>query len=94
MTNRLTKATAQTGRREPMRGSQNSLPIRLAHVLFVLWAVGSVVWALVAAKLAIDKEWWVQRPMMGAVLVLAPPILAYLLAIFVIRITGNPKLRN
>ena len=77
-----------------MRSGQDSFPIRLAHILFVLWVVGSVGWALFAAKLALDKGWWVQRPMMGAALVLAPPALAHLLAKVIIKMTDNPKFRN
>ena len=68
-------------------------PIRLAHVLFILWVAGSVAWAFHSAMVAYNQGWWELRPELGAALVLTPLVLAHLLAIFVIRITGNPKLR-
>ena len=68
-------------------------PIRLAHVLFVLWVAGSVAWAFYAAALAHSRGWWDSHVELGAVLVLAPPILAHALANFVIRVTGNPRFR-
>ena len=68
-------------------------PIRLAHVLFVLWVAGSIAWAFYAAQLAHGLDWWNLRPEFAAGLVLTPPILAHALAILVIKITGNPRLR-
>ena len=68
-------------------------PIRLAHVLFVLWVAGSVAWAFCAAQLAHGLDWWVQAPELGAILVLAPPVIAHVLAIHVLKITGNPRFR-
>lgn len=67
-------------------------PIRAAHALFVLWVAGSVAWAFYAAILAHNRGWWEFRPELGAVLVLAPPILAHVLANFVIKKSGNPRL--
>ena len=67
-------------------------PVRLAHVLFVLWAVGSVAWALYAAQLAHGYGWWLSRPVSAGVLVLAPPVLIEILALLAIRIAGNPRL--
>ena len=69
-------------------------PIRLAHVLFVLWVAGSVAWTFFAAKLAHDQGWFVERPELAAILVLAPPILAHFLANYLIRIASNPRLRS
>ena len=66
-------------------------PIRLAHVLFVLWVSASTAWALFAAALAHERAWWELEPILAAILVLAPPILGHFLANFVIRITGNPR---
>ena len=60
-------------------------PIRAAHALFVLWVAGAVAWAFYAAILAHGRGWWEFRPGLGAVLVLAPPILAHVLANFVIK---------
>ena len=68
-------------------------PIRLAHVLFVLWVAGSVAWAFCAAQLAHGLDWWVQAPELGAILVLAPPVIAHILAIHIIKLTGNPRFR-
>ena len=81
----------QSDSRGTKRRNQEDLPIRLAHVLFVLWIVGSVAWAFFAAKLAHDQAWWVQRPELAAALVLTPPILAHLLANILIKISGNPR---
>lgn len=69
-------------------------PIRLAHVLFALWVAGSVGWAFFAAKLAFDGGWLVHHPELAVVFVLTPPILAHFLAIYVIRLTGNPRFRS
>ena len=85
---RPTSVVGQCDRRE---AAQADPPIRLAHVLFVLWVAGSVAWAFFAAKLALDHGWLVQRAELAVVLVLTPPILAHLLAMFVIRLTGNPR---
>ncbi|MGI9413527.1 MAG: hypothetical protein ACR2PM_07655 [Hyphomicrobiales bacterium] len=76
------------------QGAQRDPPLRLAHVLFVLWVAGTVAWALFAARLAQDQGWWALRPDLAAVLVLAPPFLAHLLANAVIRLTGNPTFRS
>jgi hypothetical protein len=84
----------KSDRQEPAEGEQDHPPIRLAHVLFVLWVAGSVAWAFFAAKFAHGQGWWVLRPALAAVLVLTPPILAHLLAKFVIGITGNPRFRS
>ena len=73
------------------RRGQDDPPIRLAHVLFVFWVAGSVAWAFFAAKLVLEQGWLVRSPGLALVLVLTPPILAHLLANFVIRITGNPR---
>ena len=83
-----------SGSRRPAQRQQADPPIRLAHVLFVLWVSASVGWAFYAAKLAYDHGWWVERPELAAVLVLAPPILAYFLANLVIKLTGNPTFRS
>ena len=73
------------------RRGQDDPPIRLAHVLFVLWVAGSVAWAFFAAKLAHDQDWFVLRPVLAAILVLVLPILAHVLCNFVIRRSGNPR---
>jgi hypothetical protein len=62
--------------------------------MFVLWVAGSIAWAFFSAKLAHDHGWWVLRPELAAALVMAPPLLAHLLANLVIRITGNPRFRS
>ena len=93
MTNRPRPNTHQIHHSEPAERHQDDPPIRLAHVLFILWVAGSVAWAFHAAMVAYNQGWWELRPELGALLVLTPPVLAHLLAIFVIRITGNPKLR-
>ena len=67
-------------------------PIRAAHALFVLWVAGSVTWAIYAAMLAHSRGWWEFLPELGAILVLAPPILAHVLANFFIKKSGNPRL--
>jgi hypothetical protein len=79
-------------RRLPKR-DESDPPLRLAHVLFVLWVSGSVAWALYAAKLAHGQDWWMTRPFLAAILVLTPPILVHILFHLAVRITGNPKLR-
>lgn len=94
MTNHPTSAVPQIERRDPVQRDQDDPPIRLAHVLFILWVAGSVAWVFIAAKLAYDQGWWVLRPELAAALVLTPPILAHLVANFVIRITGNPRFRS
>jgi hypothetical protein len=81
----------QSDRQQAPPPDHDNLPIRLAHVLFVLWVAGSVAWAFFAAKLAHGQDWFVQRPELAAMLVLAPPILAHVLANFLIRRTGNPR---
>jgi hypothetical protein len=68
--------------------------IRLAHVLFILWVAGSVAWAFFAAKLAHDHGWLEHRPELAAILVLAPPILAHVLANFLVKRTGNPRFHS
>ena len=75
------------------RHDRDGPPIRLAHVLFVLWVAGSVGWALYAAQLALGLGWWVEAPELGAILVLAPPAIAHILAIHIIKMTGNPRFR-
>jgi len=90
---RSTSLVPKIDRGRPSRQHQDDPPIRLAHVLFVLWVAGSVAWASFAANIALDQGWWVQRPELAAGLVLAPPILAHLLALFIIKLTNNPKLR-
>ncbi len=85
------KAFAEDERQSSPHTDQDDPPIRLAHVLFVIWVAGSVAWALFAAKLAHDRDWFVQQPELAVILVLAPPILAYVLANFVIRVTKNPR---
>jgi len=91
---RATSVVPQSDRRVTRRRDQEDPPIRLAHFLFVLWGAGSVAWAFFAATFAHDEGWWVQHPELAAVLVLAPPILAHLLANRVIRVTGNPRFRR
>lgn len=66
-------------------------PLRLAHVLFVLWIAGGVAWAFYAATLAYEWGWWVSDPILAAGLILTPTVLAHLLALFVIKVTGNPR---
>lgn len=75
------------------RHDRDDPPIRLAHVLFVLWVAGSVGWALYAAQLAHGLGWWVEAPELGAILVLAPPAIAHILAVHIIKMTGNPRFR-
>jgi len=91
MARRPDRLSDQSDRHEAARRDQDDPPIRLAHVLFVLWVAGSVAWAFFAARLAHDQEWFVQRPELAAILVLAPPILAHVLANFVIKRSGNPR---
>ena len=83
----------QGRRQSPAQRDQGDPPIRLAHVLFVLWVAGSVAWAFFAAKLAHGQGWWALRPELAVVLVLVPPILAQVLANYIIKITGNPRFR-
>ena len=75
------------------RHDRDGPPIRLAHVLFVFWVAGSVGWALYAARVALGLGWWVEAPELGAILVLAPPAIAHILAIHIIKMTGNPRFR-
>ena len=84
---------SQGPRRPVDPGGKDDPPIRLAHVLFVLWVAGSVAWALYAAQLAQGLEWWALKPTLAAILVLALPILAHVLANYLIRISGNPRFR-
>ena len=86
--------SGRIGHREPVPSVQNDPPIRLAHVLFVLWVAGCVAWAFFAAQLAHRHGWWVLHPVLAGALVLTPPILAHLLANFIIGITGNPRFRS
>ena len=90
-------------RREPRRDLEASAgreqdrddpPLRLAHVLFVLWVAGSVAWAFYAAALAQARDWWELEPMLAAILVLAPPILTHVLANFLVKASGNPRFRR
>jgi len=76
-----------------LRHDRDDPPIRLAHVLFVLWVAGSVGWALYAAQLARGLGRWVEAPELGAILVLALPAIAHILAIHIIKMTGNPRFR-
>lgn len=69
-------------------------PLRLAHVLFVLWVAGTVAWALYAAGLAYEWGWWESDPILAAGLILTPAVVAHLLALFMIRVTGNPRFRS
>ena len=93
--NEPTKATQQGDySRKAARRERDDPPLRLAHVLFVLWIAGSVAWALFAARIAHDHGWWELRPVLAALLVLAPPVLGHLLANLVIKKTGNPTFRS
>ena len=65
--------------------------LRLAHVLFVLWGAGVVAWAFYAAAIAHDRGWWDFDPILAAALVLVPPVLAHILALILVRLTGNPR---
>ena len=85
---------AKGDRRDPARRGQDDPPIRLAHVLFILWITASVAWAFFAARIAHDHGWWELRPDLAAILVLVPPILAHVLANLIIRKTGNPRFRS
>ena len=69
-------------------------PLRLAHVLFVLWVAGAVAWAFHAARLAYHWGWWESDPVLAAGLILMPVVLAHVLALYVIRLTGNPRFRS
>ena len=71
MAKRPDPLVAQNDRQDAAQRGQDDPPIRLAHVLFVLWVAGSAAWALLAAKLAHHQEWWVLRPVLAAVLVVA-----------------------
>ena len=88
------KNGADGDRRNSAWREQEAPPIRLAHVLYVLWVAGSIAWAFYAADLAHSRGWWDLRPELAAVLVLAPPILTHVAANFVIRLTGNPRFRS
>ena len=90
MISRTPPIAAKSDRREPPRTDNDDPPLRLAHVLFVLWVAGSVGWAIYAATVGSDLNWWVQSPELAALLVLAVPILTHLLAILLVRVTGNP----
>jgi hypothetical protein len=94
MTEERTSLIPRSGRRNRASVEGKDPPIRLSHVLFVLWVAGSVAWAFYAAKAAHHQGWWDSIPHLAAVLVLTPPILAHLLANFVIKITGNPRFRS
>jgi hypothetical protein len=94
MAKHSTHERPRRNRGEPSSREKDDPPIRLAHVLFVLWVTGSVAWAFFAAALAHQQGWWEHKPMLGAILVLAPPILAHVLANTVIRTTGNPRFRS
>ena len=84
---------AQARATETGNGRAADPPIRLAHLLYVLWVSGTVSWALFAAALAQARNWWVSEPLLGAILVLAPPILGHFLANWLIRLSGNPRFR-
>lgn len=85
----------QHGSRRPAEpDGEHDPPIRLAHVFFVLWVAGSVAWALYAARLAQGLQWWALKPALAAILVLAPSILAHVLANYLIRLSGNPRFRS
>jgi hypothetical protein len=94
MTEYPARGESRYDRENPTGQEQDDPPIRLAHVLFVLWVAGSTAWALYAAALAHERAWWELEPALGAILVLAPVILAHALANFLIRITGNPRFRS
>ena len=89
---------ARNDRQDPAQRGQDDPPIRLAHCrphpTGDVRVACSVAWAFFAAKLAHDQGWFVQRAELAAILVLAPPILAQVLANFVIRLTGNPRFRS
>ena len=87
------RPTSSVGHGDHRDTTRDDPPMRLAHVLFVLWVAGSVGWAFYAARLAHDLGWWVQHTVLAAVLVLTPPILAHLLAIIVVKRAGNPRMR-
>ena len=93
MTEDLNLPQSQKRRRPAEPDGAHDPPIRLAHVLFVLWVAGSVAWALYAARLAQGLEWWALKPALAAILVLVPPILAHVLASYLIKISGNPRFR-
>ena len=93
MTRRRMGNADRGDRRRLSKQNKGDPPIRLAHVLFVLWVSVSVAWALYAAKLAHGQDWWMTRPFLAAILVLTPPILVHILFHLAVRITGNPKLR-
>ena len=66
-------------------------PLRLAHVLFVLWVTGAVAWAFYVAGLGVDRGWWETMPLEAALLILLPTALAHALAIWITRVAGNPR---
>ncbi len=66
-------------------------PLRLAHVLFVLWVSGTVAWALYSAALALEMGWWKTQTLPAAMVVFLPPVLGHFLSIWIVRVTGNPR---
>lgn len=79
------------GRHRSAGRERSDPPLRLAHMLYVLWVAGSVAWALYAAALAHEMAWWEARPHVAAGAVLLPPALGHLLGIWITRVTGNPR---
>ena len=92
MIRRPTQGVAKSDHRKPRQSDANDPPVRLAHILFVLWVAGSVAWMLFAAMIANDQNWLLQRADLAALVVLAPPILTHILMSLVIRLYGNPKI--
>jgi len=80
-------------RGEPAKATCDHAPVRVAHLVFVLWVAGLVASALYAAEFADRHGWWVVRPLSAAILVLALPVLVEVLAQILIRATGNRRLR-
>ena len=66
-------------------------PLRLAHVLFVLWVSGTVAWAFYAAALALEMGWWETQTLRAAMAVFLPPVLGHVLSLWILRVTGNPR---
>lgn len=91
--NRFDRVASQIERRDGAHSDRNDPPMRLAHVLFVLWVAASVAWALFAAMFAHDHGWLVQHPLAVVAAVLIPSILAHLLAILIVKRTKNPRMR-
>ena len=73
------------------RRERSDPPLRLAHMLYVLWVAGTVAWALYAAALAHEMGWWEMQPLAAGLAVLLPPALGHLLGIWITRVTGNPR---